>query len=335
MPRYSTAETLFIQPEKSLTVVNSDNAVYRDMVDPNDTEKVYSNQRILGKAHPKTKIAPIITAPAYDYDVWRDTPLTALSRVNSRSRQFPTDAGYSTTELVDSMMDCSERKELLERVKQSPLIQTVQPGVYTVPAAYDVINVNAAGPAYVPQFEPIRKINQDGNVGYSSKYDARPPSKKEEEEEEDKVPLPPPSSKENYEPEEDDRRTIFPPTERDVNIYNVYDPRFSGYGSSDRAYLDPLLHQTRYYYDDVDAIRRPNYLVRSKLDSCVTPFGDTYGPQHTQSYTLNETRALAERTYLDNHLNFRNDMMESLMRKRNSEMWQVRTAPKYTTRQGR
>jgi hypothetical protein len=49
--------------------------------------------------------------------------------------------------------------------------------------------------------------------------------------------------------------------------------------------------------------------------------------------TLNQTRPLAEKAYLDNHMNFRNDLMESLMKKRNAEIWQTRQAPKYTNRQ--
>jgi hypothetical protein len=94
-----------------------------------------------------------------------------------------------------------------------------------------------------------------------------------------------------------------------------------------------MLRQTRYFYDDVDAIRRPNYIVRSKLDSCATVFGDQYGPMRTDQKTLNQLRPLAEQAYLNNNLNYRNDLMESLMRKKNSEKWQERAAPKYTTRQ--
>lgn len=120
----------------------------------------------------------------------------------------------------------------------------------------------------------------------------------------------------------------------DVSVYNVFDPRFAGYGSDNRQYLEPTLGQVRYYYDDVDAIRRPNYMVRSKIDSCVTAFGDGYGPMRVDQRSLNENRALAEQSYLDQNLNFRNDMMESLMRKRNSELWQLRQSPMYTNRQG-
>jgi hypothetical protein len=125
----------------------------------------------------------------------------------------------------------------------------------------------------------------------------------------------------------------YPPLHEDVSVYNVFDPRFSGYGADDRHYLHPTLGQIRYDYADVDAVRRPNYIVRSKIDSCVTQFGDGYGPQRVDQRTLNENRALAEQAYVHNHLAFRNDLQESLMRKRNSEMWQVRQGPKYTTRQ--
>lgn len=46
----------------------------------------------------------------------------------------------------------------------------------------------------------------------------------------------------------------------DVNASNVYDPRFYGYGTSYRGYVDNMLGQPKFYYDDVNAIRMPNYI---------------------------------------------------------------------------
>lgn len=310
MSKYSTCltENFFTQPDKGITVVNSDNATSVQLVDPNDENMVYSNQILAGDAHPRTKIAPIITARPVDIDYWKDTPMTTLSMVNRKKPQYPSLAGYNTQELVD--LDCltPQKRNVLSHTKASPLVQTIQPGVYDFPTDYQPI-IQSEGIADVPQFEPIKQMRDKGNVMFVGQGGVQTQP-----------------TIENYEP-------ISTPKD-DVSLYNVYDPRFSGYGSDNRAYLDPLLHQTRYYYDDVDAIRRPNYIVRSKIDSCLTGFGDQYGPMQNVQLSLNETRPLAEQAYLDNNLSYRNDLMQTLMSKRNAEIWQTRQAPKYTTRQG-
>ena len=120
------------------------------------------------------------------------------------------------------------------------------------------------------------------------------------------------------------------PNEIDVpSNYDIYDPRSNGYGTSYRGYVDKLTGQPRFYYDDIDAIRRPNYVVRSEVDFLKE--ADTYGPirQESDEISINRNiRKTAETSYSDNTLDFRTDMMTRLMRKRNAEMWQVRMAPK-------
>lgn len=293
-------ERLFIQPEKSLTVVNSDNAMGVENCEFGETQK-FSNHLITGTAHPRTKIAPIIPARPLDITYWRENPMVNLSIINKRKQTYNSLAGYDTTELTE--MKCDSIRDELYTENPNPLVQTIQPGVYTLPYEYEPINANL-GISDTPQFEKISSNKQDGNVIFQQN------------------PV-----RENFESIK--KNNIVD----DVSIYNVFDPRFSGYGSDNRNYLDPMLNQTRYYYDDIDAIRRPNYIVRSKLDSCTTSFGDQYGPMRKYQLNLNETRPLAEKMYLENNLNHRNDLMESLMSKRNSEKWQSRAAPKYTTRQ--
>ena len=118
----------------------------------------------------------------------------------------------------------------------------------------------------------------------------------------------------------------------EINVpstYDVYDPRSNGYGTNYRGYVDKLTGQPRFYYDDVDAIRRPNYVVRSDIDFIKE--ADTYGPirEDDDEISINRNiRKTAENSYADNTLDFRTDMMTRLMRKRNAEMWQVRMAPK-------
>jgi hypothetical protein len=111
-----------------------------------------------------------------------------------------------------------------------------------------------------------------------------------------------------------------------VNTSNVYDPRFYGYGTSYRGYVDKNLGQPRFYYDDVDAIRMPNYISRNKID--VMPFGDAYGPDNNggNQYHSNIT-ALADKHYLDSSLQFRTEMQDRLMRKVNANQWQQRMFP--------
>jgi hypothetical protein len=115
----------------------------------------------------------------------------------------------------------------------------------------------------------------------------------------------------------------------DVTENDVYDPRYSGYGTSYRAYSDEFLGQTKFYYDDVNAIRMPNYITRNNIDH--TTFGDTYGPLPAGSAQGNpstkDIRALANQTFLNSTLSHRNDIQFSLMRKNNNMNWQQRVAP--------
>jgi len=380
-------EQLFMQPDKRLTTLNSDNNCgHVELIDPNNELKLYSNAALTGLAHPRTRIAPIIPARSTDIEYWRDSPMTTLSIINSRKKQYPTLAGYNTEDLTD--LQCLQpdlRQSLGNQTWASPLVQTIQPGVYTLPTAYDPINTDF-NIDEATQFEPIRQDRPVGNVVFrpeepkasaaadlTESYEpistkstkstqSNPPAKSsnnktKESKKESKGKLTPPSIRvreTSPSPDSSGSRSAstspsppsdfntrragmsgyqHPLVEDDVSVYNVFDPRFAGYGSDNRNYMEPMLRQTRYFYDDVDAIRRPNYIVRSKLDSCVTVFGDQYGPMRTDQKTLNQLRPLAEQAYLNNNLNYRNDLMESLMRKKNSERWQDRAAPKYTTRQ--
>lgn len=366
-------EHLFLDPSQSLTSFNSDNYCrFVGLIDPNNENHTYSNAALTGQAHPRTRIAPIITVRPLDTGgpdntvYWRDNAMSSLSILNKRKKQYPALAGYNTEELT--ALHCLQpelRQPLGGQTMASPLVQTIQPGVYTLPTTYDPINTdfNIDEATY---FEPVKQDRPRGNVIFrpvtpppepepepdntdvEENYEpiSKSASAKQKPEGKKKAsPEPAGEKKKSPEPERKSKPKPVPgrqagvsayqnpPLEDDVSIYNVFDPRFAGYGSDDRNYTEPTLRQTRYFYDDVDAIRRPNYIVRSKIDSCVTPFGDGYGPMRVDQRTLNQNRPLAEQAYLNQNLNFRNDMMESLMRKINSERWQTRAAPKYTTRQ--
>ena len=110
---------------------------------------------------------------------------------------------------------------------------------------------------------------------------------------------------------------------------DVYDPRFYGYGTSYRSYTDELTGQTRFYYDDINSIRMPNYVSRSNID--FAKYADTYGPLNNSNKNGNpnnsEIRALANDSFLRASLQQRTELQERLLRKRNNEMWQLRKYP--------
>ena len=119
--------------------------------------------------------------------------------------------------------------------------------------------------------------------------------------------------------------SVLEPYVQTINESNVYDPRFSGYGTSYRAYSDEITGQTRFMYDDINSIRMPNYITRSNIDN--QPFANTYGPLQKSNYTNSDIRMLANNAYADSTMNFRTELQERLTRKIRANAWQQRKAP--------
>jgi hypothetical protein len=113
-----------------------------------------------------------------------------------------------------------------------------------------------------------------------------------------------------------------------VNFEDIYDPRFNGYGDEYRAYGDVNLGQVQYYYSDVDAYRYPNFGIRSKVD--FIDYEDPMGrvlPQYDREVGVNDIKQTVHDQYTSDALYFREGLQERLMRKRNSELWQLRSHP--------
>ena len=200
-----------------------------------------------------------------------------------------------------SSTNCQRRNDIKE-LNGQVFTSTVVPSVYYKNQIIEPISSNI-GISFTQQIPP-RKISydKDGNKIYTA-MDPR-----------------------LYSPDLND------PVEEDFNVtsnYDVTDPRTNGYGTSYRSYIDKLTGQPRFYYDDVESVRRPNYIIRSDVDFLKT--ADSYGPikdDNDEIDVAENMRKNAEYAYLDNTIDFRNDMMVRLMRKRNAELWQVRMAPK-------
>ena len=77
----------------------------------------------------------------------------------------------------------------------------------------------------------------------------------------------------------------------------------------------------------------PNYITRSKVD--FLPLADTYGAMKNANGNENNSiiRNLVNDAWTRNSLEFRSGLQQSLMRKRNAELWQTRQFPKSTMNQ--
>lgn len=109
---------------------------------------------------------------------------------------------------------------------------------------------------------------------------------------------------------------------------DVYDPRHTGYGPNYRAYIDEMTGRPRFFYDDIDAVRRSNFIVRSKVDHL--PNAEQTGVMKDNKeicYDTTRMRTVAQNAYTDSVIGQRVDLQQRLMRKRNADWWQRKIAP--------
>lgn len=224
-----------------------------------------------------------------------------------------TSCGYNPKQLQTSALppnlpagNC-QQNPAFKQYHKNMFTQTLQPGVYTTNQVNEPINSNI-GISFTQQFPPLSCQNTpDGGVLYT---------------ENDPRLMP-----EVIEPVDD---SVVNP----VDQSNIFDPRHTGYGTSYRAYTDDTLGQTRFYYDDIDAVKMPNYITRSNID--FTPFADSYGPlkcgEECGNKYNSDIRALANDQFLRSTIQQRTDLQERLMRKANIRSTQQRQAPIRTTK---
>jgi hypothetical protein len=216
--------------------------------------------------------------------------------------QINTAKGYNKSQFVNSAFPANEPQGLqaqssaMTDYNRQLFTQTVQPGLYYREDVVEPVNSNI-GISFQQQFLP-RTFDKIEN-GDLIVVDHDP----------------------NFAPEP---KTRLEPV-LEPSLDNVYDPRFNGYGSSNRNYIDNVTGQPRFAYDDVTAVRMPNYITRSKIDT--HNFADVYGTVTDAGKSLNEIRPLAQTAFFADSEQFRNDITTSAMRKINAAMWQRRQAP--------
>lgn len=298
--------------------------------------RVTMNAALTGTANPRTLVKPTVVAPISAFEYWKENPLSTLSRINRQTPQYPNLAGFKTS-VCESRPACAPLP--LERdARSNPNFVPLQPNVYTSTDVFEPINASN-GIAFTPRFPNTTLLLEDAynRIYYDTDtktnfIEARgQPIALDVRGQETTRGQPIASVGCDDGPFCTRPAEDVITTDMDPNIYSVFDPRFSGYGSDNRQYTDLQLGQSRFFYKDVDAIRMPNYITRNKLDSGVTPIGDAYGKLDSGNISLQQARTAAEQNWLDNSINFRNDLTKSLMRKKNEETIQRRLAPKYTS----
>ena len=297
----------------------------------NDGVDAYSNasmnQRLAGKPNPKTLIPPVSVTPAFDSQ-WRSTSGTIdFKGQNNREPTWDLfQSGYKSIDDIDdegpysgsyesyhsnnsaykSNMKDTQYNRINNRsqmgddnsfLQRNMNIQTIQPGVYYKNNGLETVSSNIGITETDWRNEPVKTVVDNGDV-YYDEYNNTSRFKKE-------------------------------PLSKSAGPEDIYDPRFTGYGTSYRSYFDDYIGQPKFYYDDVNAMRMPNYITRSKIDHL--DFAESYGPVSDNYEERNEhMREAVNQSFLDNSLLFRNDLQERLMRKRNSEMVYNRQFPKST-----
>lgn len=286
-----------------------------DALAPNDPDYVSKNELLVGWGYPKTRIPPIVAPPSHDLGSWADSGLTRRNQINEQKTFDMYRSGFDTQDSYSAPRKCQECMYapcMCAKYKDDVLTQTLQPGVYQKSLAGEPIN-SLIGVSYQQQFLPTLVEQTTDDIKFTQ------------------IPIDPTTcSAKQYGSQRPP--LIEQPNKTDLsqNYSNIYDPRFTGYGSSDRTYVDPMTGQPRFFYSDVDSIKMPNYITRNNIDNL--PWAPTYGPDRPIGGYM-EHRQMANNAYHDSAVMFRTEMQERLMRKRNAEMWQRRVAPIYTGQQ--
>ena len=197
--------------------------------------------------------------------------------------------------------------------------RNVQPHVYSM--SNERIPINASvGISSTPQLPPVSKQRFVGEDGRTYPVFSRidPQLVRDDVPEQRKAELPRRNGWSEYLPE----------PAQDNPMYSIYDPRFTGYGDESRSYYDTTMGQIKYYYGDVDAYRSPNFIIRNKVDhvDMIDPMGVTH-TTYPRTASLEDVNDQVNDDWLARSTEFREDIMEKLMRKNNSESWQLRQAP--------
>lgn len=205
---------------------------------------------------------------------------------------------------VNLDMGPESKQDAYKAYNKNMFTSSIQPSVITNSEIIDPSAFSAnMGISYT---QPLATVSHEMNPNGQLQYTVLDPNLKKQ-------------LKENYSTKRDDMNKA-------PNKFNVFDPRFSGYGTQYRSYLDPLTGQPRFFYDDVNAVKLNTYVTRNNVDFT------NYGPGMSEYGEMNggTMRKKVTDTFTYNTIARRTDLQERLMRKNNMVAWQNKMYPKYT-----
>jgi hypothetical protein len=338
--------------ENNINIFNtSQTTAYADQKVPLE-ETISTNQQLVGIANPKTLIKPIIPSPIYDFETWSPNDFIIPTGINDKKRQelyqngyiysknyfntqqpiiqenyqnetylnnhpmyynnsnynipytenINTSCGYNPTNLkynipinynATNQQLSNSMKEYNDNLFSIP----IQPNIYTQSQVNQpYASMYNLGISQDQPFLPVISTNNNNQL----KFTEMVPNKLKYELE----PI------ENYEPLRNE----------------IYDPRFTGYSSSDRSYVEKMTGQPRFYYDDVNQITQPNYITRNNLD--IYGFASKIGSNDQSNVLQGDLlRQNANNNYIDSQLLYRTELQQRLLHKNNNRQWQQRQAP--------
>ena len=248
-------------------------------------------------------MAPPSQCSTNNYDIEATTPckkeLVTVGPAREEMINMP--YGYNADQLEISNLPGNlptgmiQRNPVFNTYNKYIFTTTIQPGVYSRTEVVEPLNSNI-GISFPQQFQPVECEKTGANGVTFVQKDSR---------------ITPINQVVNITPPGPDES-------------NVYDPRFTGYGTNYRSYIDEVTGQPRFYYDDVMVHRQNNYITRNKLD--FTDFGRRNN-EIDQQYSNSQIRNLAQNSYTDNALDFRTELQSRLLRKVNVNSWQQKVAP--------
>lgn len=113
-------------------------------LDYNDPNYVSPNQKLVGKANPKTLIAPVIAPPSCDLSYWRANNLIIQSNINEESQYDAYQSGEAVSTCCGFMND------------DTYLVPDPSPVSYAVEIGEDPLMRNRQHPTYKKKHTPVR-----------------------------------------------------------------------------------------------------------------------------------------------------------------------------------
>lgn len=211
--------------------------------------------------------------------------------------------GYQPQNLIHNLpvnapVGVCQQNDVFNEYNKSLTTQMIEPGIYERSQVQNS-SVGNIGISYTQQFQPVSCEKDKNGLTFVN----RDPRSYQAPEPRIRAPVPEPS--------------------------NVFDPRTYGYGTTYRNYVDEMTGQPRFYYDDVESVRRPNYISRNNIDHA--DWMQSYGPMKTELQdfiSTNHSRPLAQDLFQESEVKRRVELQERLMNKYNTTVgYQRRIAP--------